>query len=113
MKSENVAPFHHGLALSVVRSAVSEGLFRDAATAQAELMADLALIDHARPKQVLNMEQPGSDDVLGLLLETVRNKMGDVLTFSTAGEHNFADIARILAKQTLKSIASATERYRW
>jgi hypothetical protein len=113
MKRQNVALFHRGLAPSVVRAAVSEGIFCDAATAQAELTAELARIDSARRMQVLNMEQPGSGDVLGLLLETLRNNLDDALTFSSIGEHGFADSARTLGQHTLRSIAGATEHYRW
>ena len=113
MKRENVALFHRGLAPSIVRAAVSEGFFCDATTAQAELTAELARIDSARRTEALNMEQPGSGDVLGLLLETLRNNLDNAVTFSSMGEHGFADSARTLAEHTLRSIAGATEHYRW
>ena len=113
MKRENVVLFHRGLAPSIVRAAVSERFFCDAATAQAELKAELTRIDSARRTQVLNMEQPGSGDVLGLLLETLSNNLDSALTFPRIGEHGFADRARTLAQHTLRSIAGATEQYRW
>jgi len=113
MKRENAALFHRGLAPSIVRAAVSEGLFSDPATAQAELTAELTRIDSAHRTQVINMEQPGSGDVLGLLLEALRNNLDYTLTFSSMGEHGFAESARAVAQHTLRSIASATEEYRW
>lgn len=113
MRGHNAALFHRGLAPSVVRAAASAGIFDSAEAAQAYLTAELGHIDRMRYTQALNIEEPGVDDVLGLVLERARANLEKRFIFTRTGERGFAEAASILAQRTITSIADAARDFRW
>lgn len=79
------------------------------------------LINHynklARPAgitQVLNLEKPGTSDLLSVFLEEAVNQSGDgAIGFQRTGVLGFDVIAVPLAEETVKTISAATHQFGW
>ena len=115
MRRENTSKFRNGLGPSLLRSMVECGLFDKIETAQSEVVAYARLVTSAAGIAVLNMERPGSGDVLEHFIMRAVAVSGAGLRygFTRNGVGGFDLVAVPLVEETLKSIAGATRQYRW
>jgi len=115
MRRENTSKFRNGLGPSLLKSMVECGLFDEIETAQREVLAYANLVNSAVGTVVLNMERPGSEDVLEHFIMRAVAVSGTEFRhgFTRTGVSGFDLVAVPLVEETLKSIAGATLRYKW
>jgi hypothetical protein len=117
MRRENTSKFRNGLGPSLLKSVVDSGLFDKFESAQAAVLSYLDSANSARPSTVLNMEKPGSGDLLehfigrGVEVSNPKCRYGFTRTKSQTLDFNM--VAATLVEETLKSIVGATLHYNW
>jgi hypothetical protein len=117
MRRENTTKFRNGLGPSLLKSMVDCGLFDKFESAQASVLSYLDSVNSARPSTVLNMEKPGSGDLLehfiGRAVEVSDPKCRYGFTRTKSQTLDLNMFAVTLVEETLKSIVGATLHYKW
>lgn len=119
MRRENASKFRNGLVPSLLRSMVKCGLFDRIETARTEMLpygnsyANRAT--SASASTVLNMDRPGSGDILEEFVVRAVSVSGSTLHygFTRTGLTGFDLIAVPLAEEAVKSIHGAVKKYKW
>jgi len=113
MKRENTSRFRNGLGPSLLQSTVDCGLFDNVESARIAVMSYVTALP---PIQVvLNMERPGSEDLLEHLIRKATQASGNTsqYAFVRSGFTGFDSFAITIAEETLKSILAATKKFNW
>jgi len=117
MRRENTSKFRNGLGPSLLKSMVDSGLFGRFETAQAELLFYVDTVKAAPTSTVLNMDKPGSGDLLehfiAKALEVSGTKCRYGFTRTKLQTLDFKIVAASLVEVTLESIVRATLHYKW
>ena len=113
MRRDNTSKFRNGLGPSLLQSTVDCGLFDNVESARAAVMS---CVNSLPPiPTVLNMERPGSEDLLEHLIRKATQASGNAsrYAFIRSGFTGFDSLAITIAKETLKSILAATKKFNW
>jgi hypothetical protein len=115
MRRENTSKFRSGLGPSLLKSMVECGLVEKIETAQSDVLHYANSVSSATTPTVLNMERPGSGDILEQFIKSAVAVSGVKLRygFTRTGLTGFDLVAVPLVEETLKSIAGATLQYKW
>lgn len=115
MRRENTSKFRHGLGPSLLNSMVECGLFEKFETAQREVLDYANSVGTAASSTVLNLEKPGSGDILEHFIMRAVAISGTKLryAFTRSGLTGFDLVAVPLAEETLKAIVAATLQFKW
>ena len=113
MRREKAREFLHGLGPSLIRSMVDCHLFDKIEEARTQVSSYGDLVN--RPFVVLNMEKPGSGDILEQFIVRAVTFSGSKLQygFTRTGLTGFDVVAVPMVEETLKSIYGATTHYKW
>jgi hypothetical protein len=115
MRRENASKFCHGLGPALLKSAVDCGMFDTTDTARTEVWSYASSVSPNSASTILNLERPGSADVLESFILRAVAALGARLryAFVRTGSTGFDILAVPLVEETLKSIGAATQQYRW
>lgn len=115
MRRENTSKFRNGLGPAMLQSMVDCGLFSKYEDAQADVLSYIKLMNTISASAVLNMEKPGSGDVLErFIMKSVQTcESTSCYGFTRTGVTGFSFVAIPLVEETLKSIVAATVQYKW
>lgn len=111
MKTENADVFNRSMGASAKR----ELLKLDIGITVEHVLQYLRLLTLGDGiRTVLDVEEPGTGDVLSLLLaEVSKNGSSGAVVFQRRGAIGFDLIVTTLAEETIKSIAGASQKYGW
>lgn len=115
MRRNNTSKFRNGFGPSFLKSTVDHHLHKSIDEARSELLSYIGSFESARIQSVLNMDKPASGDALEHFIIRAINASGARLryAFSRTGSTGFDMAARPIAEETMKSIAGATQQYKW
>jgi len=113
MKRDNTSKFRNGLGPSLLQSTVDCGLFDNVESAQSAVMSYVTSLPPL--PTVLNMERPGSGDLLEHFVRRATQATGNAsqYAFVRSGFTGFDSVAIAIAQETLKSILAATKKFNW
>lgn len=113
MRRDNTSKFRNGLGPSLLQSTVDCGLFGDVESARAAVMSYVTALPQIQT--VLNMERPGSEDLLEHFIRKATRASGNnsQYAFVRSGFTGFDSFATTIAEETLKSILAATKKFNW
>lgn len=113
MRRDNTSKFRTGLGPSLLQSTVDCGLFDNVEAAQVAVMS---YVDSLPPiPTVLNMERPGSEDLLQFFIDKASQASGNAsrYAFVRSGFTGFDSLAIALTEETLRSILAASKKFNW
>lgn len=115
MRRDNTSKFRNGFGPTFLKSAVDIQLFKTIDDARSDILSYIGLFQSVRLQSVLNMDKPGSGDALELFLLQAIDLSKATLryAFARSGPTGFGLVARTIAEETVKSIASAAQQYKW
>lgn len=115
MRRKNTSKFRNGIGPSLLKSAVECGIFDKIETAQSEVLSYVNSVSSAATSTVLNMESPGSGDLLEAFILRAVAGSGAKLRygFIRTGSTGFDLVSVPLVQGILRSIAGATLKYKW
>jgi hypothetical protein len=113
MRRDNTSKFRNGLGPSLLQSSVDCGLFDKVDSARAAVMSYVTSLPPIT--SVLNMERPGSEDLLEHFICRAVKASGNFsqYAFVRSGFTGFDSLAISIAEETLKSILAATKKFNW
>ena len=113
MKRDNTSKFRNGLGPSFLQSTVDCGLFDNIESARAAVTSYVTSLPSI--PTVLNMERPGSEDLLQHFVGKAVQASGNAsrYAFVRSGFTGFDSLAITIAEETLKSILAATKKFNW
>ncbi len=113
MRRDNTSKFRNGLGPSLLQSTVDYGLFGNVESARAAVMSYVTALPLIQI--VLNMERPGSEDLLEHFIRKATQASGNTsqYAFVRSGFTGFDSFAITIAEETLKSILAATKKFNW
>ena len=113
MKRDNTSKFRNGLGPSLLQSTVDCDLFDNVELARVAVMSYVTSLPPL--PTVLNMEQPGSGDLLEHFIGRAAQASGNAsrYAFIRSGFTGFDSVAITIAEETLKSILAATKKFNW
>jgi hypothetical protein len=113
MKRDNPSKFRNGLGPSLLQSSVDCGLFDKIDSARGVIMTYVTSLPPMTT--VLNMERPGSEDLLGHFIRQAVKASGSSFQYAFVrnGFTGFDSVAISIAEETVKSIPAATRQFNW
>jgi hypothetical protein len=113
MRRDNTSKFRNGLGPSLLQATVDCGLFDNVELARAAVMSYVNSLPPV--PTVLNMERPGSEDLLEHFIRKATQASGNAsrYAFVRSGFTGFDSLAITIAEETLKSILAATKKFNW
>jgi hypothetical protein len=115
MKKDCASQFINGLASSIADSMTKCRIFDTREAARTALLSNMRSYKSSSGGEVINLEKPGSEDVLGHFINRAIDISGSATRYAFVrnGELGFGVMAMTLVELTLKAVDDATEAFKW